>query len=525
MTSPRPAVPSPAASGTATSSPATSSPAALGSATLHSATLHSATLHSGAPGLGVPGYDPRDVAVGIVHFGVGAFHRAHQAVYIDQILATGDRQWGICGVGVLPGDRAIRDALRQQDNLYTLVTVAPDGSTTARVIGSIVEFRYAPDDPGAVIARLTAPATRIVSLTITEGGYGISDETGEFAPTDDATCADLADPAGSPRSVLGFLTAALRLRRDAGLSPFTVLSCDNISGNGDVARRATVAFAQRCDPALAAWIADTVAFPNSMVDRITPATTDAVRAQVTRDYGITDVWPVRAETYQQWVIEDRFPTGRPALDAVGVQLVVDVEPYELMKLRLLNASHQAMSYLGLLLGLTYVHEACRDPDVAAFLRGYWLEEARPTLRPVPGVDLDAYCDDLMARFGSEATLDTLARQTVDGSDRIPKFVLPVVRDQLAAHRGIRRCALVVAAWSRFIRGMSETAEPLVLQDRRGDELRAAADGEAPGAFIRALPAVFGGLATNDEFIAAFVRARTTLDHDGARGALRATAGR
>jgi mannitol 2-dehydrogenase len=484
--------------------------------------LDAATLRTPPPGLAVPGYDRRAVEVGVVHFGVGAFHRAHEAMYLDRVIEAGDLSWGVCGVGVLPGDTAVRDALTGQNGLYTLLTVEPDGTEHARVVGSLVEVLHAPDDPDAVLARLVAPGTRIVSLTITEGGYGIDDHTGAFAPHDELTLADLADPAGPPRSVLGYLNRALRARRDRGLAPFTVLSCDNIHHNGTVARSAVLAFAQRTDPALASWIADTVAFPNSMVDRITPATTDEVRARVAAGYGIEDAWPVRAEAFEQWVVEDRFPSGRPALDSVGVQLVGDVEPFELMKLRLLNASHQVLGHLGLLCGLTYVHQACRDPGLRAFLRAYLDEEARPTLPAVPGIDLTAYCDTLLARFGSDTIRDTLARQTVDASDRIPKFLLPVVRARLAAGAPADRCAQVVAAWSLSVDGVAESATPLAPTDRRADALRGAAAAERtqPGAFLRALPSVFGDLATDPTFTAAFVHARTQLSRHGVAATLR-----
>ncbi|HEX8508377.1 MAG TPA: mannitol dehydrogenase family protein [Propionibacteriaceae bacterium] len=238
--------------------------------------LSSTSLHHLPPAVRVPGYDPHEVRTGIVHFGVGAFHRAHQAMYFERLLEAGHLEWGVCGVGVLPTDRHIRDIFAAQDHLYTLVTVAPGGETEARVIGSVREFLYAPDDPAAVQVKLADPATRIVSLTITEGGYSINDATGEFEPRDQGTLADLSGPA-LPHSVLGHVTTALRTRRDAGTVPFTVMSCNNIQANGRIARRAVLAFAERVDPALAAWISEHVAFPNSMVDRITPATTDETR--------------------------------------------------------------------------------------------------------------------------------------------------------------------------------------------------------------------------------------------------------
>jgi mannitol 2-dehydrogenase len=437
-------------------------------------------------------------------------------MYVDSTLRTGDPTWGICGVGVLPGDRAIRDTLAAQDGLYTLLTVDPDGTTHARVVGSLLNHLHAPDDPQAVVNRLTDPGTRIVSLTITEGGYSISDVTGDFEPHDPATLSDLegADP---PASVLGFIVTALAGRRATGTPPFTVMSCDNIQGNGHVAKAAVTAFAARRDPNLAAWIAERVAFPNSMVDRITPATTDETRAAAA-SFGIADQWPVRSESFTQWVLEDSFSAGRPALDQVGVQIVDDVAPYELMKLRLLNASHQAMSYLGLLAGATYVHDVCRDPLFVRFLLDYMHQEAIPTLRPLSGIDLDVYCDQLIARFSSEAIRDTLARQVVDSSDRIPKFLLPVVAEQLRYGRDIHRCALVLAAWSLFIAGGTDV-DPT---DKRVAELRvaAAAEQDTPGAFLTYRP-VFGDLGSDPTLRSAFIDARAALGRVGARGAISA----
>ena len=447
--------------------------------------LNEATLSSLDPTVATPEYDRSAISTGIVHFGVGNFHRAHQAMFIDQILAGGDTGWAICGVGILEGDRAMRDALQAQDNLYTLVTNAPDGTRVARVIGSLHEYLYAPDDPEAVLARLADPATRIVSLTVTEGGYSVNDTTGEFDPQDPLTLRDLEPDTAQPSSVLGYITAGLARRRDAGTPPFTVMTCDNIRGNGHVARTAVLGFAGRKDPDLAAWIADNVAFPNTMVDRITPVTTDETRASVLAEYGIEDRWPVRAESFAQWVVEDTFPSGRPPLEQVGVQMVEDVDPYELMKLRLLNASHQALAYPGILAGLELVHDVARDPVFADFLLDYMRLEAIPTLQPVPGIDLDAYCRELIERFSNEAVRDTLARLAYAGSERIPKFLLPVLRDQLETGGDIRRCAFVLAAWSRFLEGVDEHGNPTPVSDRRAAELLAAAQAEYDDA--RGLP--------------------------------------
>ncbi len=472
----------------------------------------------------VPGYDRFACKVGIVHFGVGAFHRSHQAMFVDRLLALGELDWAICGVGVMEADRAMRDAMKAQDNLYTLVTVGTDGRSEARVIGSLAEYLYAPDDPQRVLDRLAAPSTHIVSLTVTEGGYAVSDVTGEFEPQDPLTLADLATD-GPPRSVLGFLVAGLQARRANGAPAFTVMSCDNLAHNGDVARTAVLGFARHKSPELAAWAARHVSFPNSMVDRITPVTTDETRAAVREQLGVQDRWPVRSEAFCQWVLEDRFGDGRPPFERVGVQVVQDVGPYELMKLRLLNASHQAMSYLGILDGQTWVHQVCRDELFVRFLLGYMRDEAVPTLAPVPGVDLDGYCDELIARFASEAIRDALARHVVDGSDRIAKFLLPVLRHQLARGADRRRAVLVLAAWSTFLEERVAAGGPGAVDDRRRPQLAevVVAERESPGAFL-SFEAVFGDLGRDDRLRSEFVAARRTLAECGPRGAMAAIVG-
>ena len=461
----------------------------------------------------LPSYAPWQVRCGIVHIGVSGFHRSHQASYFDQVLASGSTEWGVCGVGLAPADRQVGEVLREQDHLYTLVTVDRDGATHARVVASIVDYLYGPDNPAGLQARLVSPATRIVSLTLTEGGYGI-DSAGVFRP-DPLTGSDL-EPHALPRSPLGTVVAALQARRGAGVGPFTVLSCDSIAGNGDTARRAVLAFARRKDAGLAAWIDEEVSFPNSMVDRITPDTTEQVCDELFATYGIDDASPVRAESFEQWVLEDRFCAGRPDLARVGVQLVDDVAPYELMKVRLLNASHQVMSYLGLLAGHTHVHEVCQDPGLAGLVRDYLERDALPTLPPVPGVDLPGYIDHLVGRFTSPHLGDTLARQTVDGADRVAKFLVPVIADLLTAGRPVERCALAVAAWSRFLEGA--TAATVV--DRRLGELRLAlaAERQRPGAFLDYAP-VFGGIGTDRRFRSAFLAAREALTVYGPRRAL------
>ena len=396
-----------------------------------------------------PPYDRADVAGAVVHLGVGGFHRAHEAMFHDRLLAAGELGWGICGVGVIEQDAAMRDALSPQDGLYTLVEKAGDGSVEARVIGSLLDYLLVADDREAVIERMADERTRIVSLTITEGGYGL-------------------EPGPGP--AFGLIAEALERRRERGGGPFTVMSCDNLEGNGELARAAVLEAARRRDDSLAEWTGREGAFPSSTVDRITPATTDGDRDEVRERYGVRDRWPVVCEPFVQWVLEDEFCAGRPPYEDVGVQVVDDVEPYELMKLRLLNGSHQALAYFGELLGYEYAHDAAVDDDLRPFVRGYMDDEATPTLPPVPGVDLDEYKDTLLERFANPALRDTVARLGFDAPNRIAQFVLPVVRARLAADEGIERCVAIVAAWARCAADADDRGDPeTVLGDLLDDE--------------------------------------------------------
>lgn len=469
----------------------------------------------GVEGVDVPGYDRDGVRSGIVHIGVGGFHRAHLAMYVDALLTAGEaRDWGICGVGVLPSDDRMRDVLRAQDGLYTLVRKEPDGSLSPRVVGSLVDYLYAPDDPEAVIERIAHPDTKIVSLTITEGGYAIDQTTGEFDPEFAGVRDDLA--ADVPTGAFGLVVEGLRRRKDRGTGPLTIMSCDNMQGNGDVARRVFTGVAQLRDGELGAWVAGNVTFPNSMVDRITPATADSDRDALAERFGLRDGWPVVCEPFTQWVLEDDFAAGRPEFERVGVQVVDDVVPYEFMKLRLLNATHQALGYLGYLAGHRYVHEVAQDPAFASFLRGYMDDEATPTLRPVPGIDLDEYKDTLLARFANPGVADTLTRINFGSSDRISIFLLPVVREQLAAGGPVDRAAAVVAGWCRYAEGTDEQGRPIEQQDRLAEEMTALARRERtePPAFLRYRP-VFADLADDERFAGAFRRALESLHTRGA----------
>jgi mannitol 2-dehydrogenase len=453
------------------------------------------------PAVSVPRYDRRQVTTGIVHIGVGSFHRSHQAMYIDTLMNAGAAMdWGICGVGLQPSNTAMRDALAAQDGLYTLVLRHGDGSWEPRVIGSIVEYLFAPDDPEAVIEKMADPATRIVSLTVTEGGYNLDAVTGEFNACDPSVLADLR-PGAAPRTVFGLVTEALARRRARGIPAFSVLSCDNIQGNGHVSQRVFTAFARLRDPGLADWMTRHVRFPNCMVDRITPQTTQADRAELSRRFGVEDRWPVLCEPFAQWVLEENFADGRPPLQDAGVQLVADVEPYELMKLRLLNASHQALCYPGYLVGYRLVHDVTTDPLFAGFLLDYMRTEAIPTLRPVPGVDLVRYSSQLIERFSNPEVGDTVARLCANSSDLIPKFLLPVIRQQLAAGGPVTRSAAVVACWARYAEGTDENGETHELDDVLAPQLRAAAlrQRRHPAAFLEDNRAVFGDLAEDARF--------------------------
>jgi len=368
-------------------------------------------------------------------------------------------------------------------------------------VGAITEYLFAPDDAEAVIEKMAAEPTRIVSLTITEGGYEL-------------------DPAAGPTTTFGLITEALSRRRQRGLAPFTVMSCDNLQSNGDLAKKAVTGFARLSDEELSDWVERQVPFPNSTVDRITPATTDDDRAELAERFGVEDRWPVVCEPYTQWVLEDRFGAGRPPYEEAGVQVVDDVEPYELMKLRLLNASHQALAYFAYLCGFEFAHEAALDPLFRAFLLGYMNEEATPTLPPVPGVDLDDYKRTLIERFSNPELRDTVARLCAESSDRIPKWLLPVIRAQLDAGGEIRRSAAVVASWARYAEGVDEHGRPIEVIDRLRDSLmeRARQQSSHPDAFIENRD-LFGDLVDDQRFVAAYRQALDSLHERGARATL------
>jgi mannitol 2-dehydrogenase len=466
-----------------------------------------------------PSYDRASLTEGIVHIGVGGFHRAHEAVYVDDIFnTTNERDWAICGVGLLPQDKKMKEALESQDYLYTLVEKSAS-KDEARVVGSITSFLLALETPEKVLAKLASPEIRIVSLTITEGGYCMNPATGEFDTANADVQYDLAHPQ-TPRTVFGYVTEALRRRREAATPAFTLLSCDNIPHNGDVARKMFLSFAELWDPGLAEWISQNVAFPNCMVDRITPVTTDADREMVRTEFGIDDAWPVVCEPFRQWVVEDKFSNGRPPWEKVGAQMTDDVHPYEAMKIRLLNGSHSGMAYLGYLAGFTYIHEIMADHEFQTYIQRFMDEEVTPILMPVPGVDLRLYKATLIERFANPNIRDQVARICTDGSNKLPKFILPTIEDQLARAGETRFLSLAVAGWCRFLNGTDENGKQIPLDDPRAKTLRnAAIAGGHKADKLFAMQEVFGALGTSKEFMNQVNKALQSLYDLGARKTL------
>ncbi len=460
--------------------------------------LNRAALRAMPPGVHAPSYDPAAVSAGILHLGPGNFHRAHMARYAHDLMErrADALSWGILGAGLMPPDRRIVEALVPQDGLYTLLERG-EGEERATVIGSLAGVMFAGDSSAALLDAMAGPAIRILSLTVTENGYCVDRATRRLDPGNPLIRADQAEPS-APRSAIGVIVEALRRRRDARAAAFTVLSCDNLQHNGRVLREAVLDFAEMRDPALARWIAAEAAFPSTMVDRITPGTTEEDRQGLEARHGLRDRWPVPCETFRQWVIEDRFAAGRPPWEEVGAQLVPDVGPYEFMKLRLLNASHHAVAGCGRLLEHTYVSDCLADQDLAALMRAIMDRETGPTVPPVPGVDLDAYKQSLVERFANPAIRDTPGRIVADGS---PNIVLDPLRDRLRDGQPAELLTLVVAAWMRCATGQDESGHPIVLRHALAPLLRQRAleGGPNPKALL-SVEAVFGDLGTRPAFV-------------------------
>jgi mannitol 2-dehydrogenase len=486
--------------------------------------LTETNLRDARPEVVVPGYARDRLTPSWVHIGVGGFHRAHQAVYLDDLATRhAGAAWGVVGVGLLAEDERMARALAPQQFLYTVVERGARRES-ARVIGAMVDYLWAPERREHVLCRLEDVDTRVVSLTITEGGYNFNQVTGEFDASSPEIQADLRQPS-RPITAFGYICAGLDRLRKAGRPPFTVLSCDNLQGNGDLTRKMIVSFAALHDRALAAWIDENVAFPNCMVDRITPQTTDADRDMVAEVFGIEDAWPVMTEPFKQWVIEDAFCNGRPPLEEVGVQLVADVQPYETMKIRLLNASHQAMAYLGYLCGYRYVHEVMGDPLFQKFIQRLMDEEIAPLLAPVPGVDLDEYQRSLVERFANPKIQDQVLRLCFDGSARMPKFLLPSLHEALALDRPHTLLTLATAGWFRYLAGVDEQGEPIPVADQLLDELqplaRAARENARP---LLGVHKLFDALDQDRRFVTTLQEMLARLYAHGARATLAHYAG-
>lgn len=449
----------------------------------------------------VPNYDRTTLKAGIVHIGVGGFHRAHQADYINELLKTpGSEQWAICGVGLLESNRELRDILKKQNYLYTLTVRHPNGKIENKVIGSMIDFLFAPENQQAVINKLAHQDTKIASLTITEGGYNFNPVTGEFDYSNPDIIHDLNNP-NHPITAFGYLTAALKLRKEQGLPAFTVQSCDNIQHNGNVTRKMLLAFAAKQNKELSTWIEDNVSFPNAMVDRITPVSKKSDIDFVSAEYGVKDEWPITCEHFSQWVIEDSFCNSRPNWNLVGAQFVSDVTPYETMKIRLLNAGHSVLGLLGSLHGYSTIDETVSDPLFANFLRAYMDNEVTPNLELLEGIDIENYKDTLIERFSNPNIKDGLARICSESSAKIPKFILATINENLLCNRGTSLAALVIAAWCKYSdKKESEQGQKLNIQDAMHEELHSYAQETSanPSAFLN-LTVLFGKLKNNNTF--------------------------
>jgi mannitol 2-dehydrogenase len=450
----------------------------------------------------LPRYDRKKLTPGIVHIGLGNFHRAHMAVYLDDLFNLGHgHDWAIIGAGVRAPDAAMRDAMLGQDCLSTIIELDPSGKR-ARRVGAMIDFLPVQDDNAALIAAMSRPEIRIVSLTVTEGGYYINAATGTFDPADPAIIADAPNP---HRTAFGAIIAALKARRAAGTPPFTVMSCDNLPGNGHVTQDAVTGLARLSDPALADWIAANVAFPNGMVDRITPATGPRERA-LAATFGLgDDPVPVTCEPFRQWVVEDNFPQGRPPLEKVGVTFTPHVHAFEMMKIRILNGGHATIAYPGGLMGIEYVHQAMAHPLVLGFLNKVETEEIIPYVPPVPDTVIAEYYQLIVQRFSNPEIADTERRLCLDGSNRQPKFIVPSIRDALAAGGKVDGLALVSALWCRYCAGTEDDGTVIPPNDPNWDRLQplALAAKSNPQAWLDGLTTVYGDVATNPRFTAAF----------------------
>ncbi len=479
--------------------------------------LNRSTLASLLPEVRRPGYDLAAVQAGIVHLGLGNFHRAHMARYTHDLMQTRAEAlaFGIVGAGLMPGDKRMRDSLAPQDNLYTLVERS-FGRETVTVIGSLADVVFAGESSAGLLDVIDRPGVRIVSLTVTENGYCLNRATKRLDPEHALVRRDLADPA-RPASAIGIIVEGYRRRRDAGAAPFTALTCDNIQHNGEVLRGAVLDLARLREPGLADWIGEHGHFPSTMVDRITPVTAEADVAALASRHGIIDRWPVFAETFTQWVIEDRFAAGRPAWEEVGAQFVDDVAPYEFMKLRLLNGSHLAVSGLGRLAGYATIDEAMADPLITRMMEALMERETGPTLKPVPGIDLPAYKRTLVDRFANPAIKDTVERVNTDAPLNV---LVDPIRDRLRDDQGVELLSLALAAWMRRIRGEDEQGQPIEIRHPLAGLLRErATEGGPDPRPLLSITGLFGEMGGDPRLIEPTGRWLGSLYAQGSRATL------
>lgn len=463
----------------------------------------------------VPNYDRNDIKTGIVHVGIGGFHRAHQALYTDLLLQNNNnKDWGICGVALLDFDTKIYNTLKEQDGLYTLIIKELDGTHTKQVIGSIVEYLFAPEDPVKVIEKMAHSDVKIITLTITEGGYNYNEVTKDFNFENPLIEHDLNNPQ-SPKTIYGYLTQALKLRKERGLKGCTIQSCDNIQENGHMIKNMLLSYVKKAQPNLVNWIKKNVSFPNAMVDRITPSTTQNDIDNLKKSSGINDAWPVVCEPFKQWVIEDNFIQGRPAWENVGAQFVTDVVPYEKMKLSLLNAGHSVLGILGALIGYKTIDQAVNNKNISTFLHLYMNVEVTPTLGNLEGLDLDLYKKTLLERFGNPNIKDQIERICSESSSKIPIFILPTVKAQLKNNGSVDLAAFIVAAWAIYSLGKNEKGETLIIKDANKLllDVKANIASKKPAAFLE-LDTIFGNLKNSDIFKEAYLKAYNNITNNG-----------
>lgn len=469
----------------------------------------------------IPAYNRSELKTGILHIGTGNFYRAHVAYYTDEILNRNNSSWGICGVGILESDSVMYHALKSQEGLYTLMVREPNGILNIRIIGSVVENLFGPENPLTVIEKMADPDVKIISLTITEGGYNFDATTGSFIMSEPAIQWDLHHT-DHPKTVFGYLTQALKRRRDRGLPGVTLLSCDNIQHNGDICRKMLMAFMKEAEPGLTEWTDNHITFPNSMVDRITPATPQSDINSLKVQYEIEDAWPVVCEPFIQWVIEDDFSNGRPLWESAGVQFLNDVSPYEKMKIRLLNAGHSLIGLLGSLIGYGSINEAVMDPLLGNILRKFMDDEVTPLLGEMEGIDLKMYKESLIQRFANPYLKDRLSRICSESSAKIPKFLLPTIKEQLVRGGSIKIGTLILAAWCHYLERAGTSGYNYEIKDSMSDILQQGALDSASGdplAFVK-IDAVFGDLVHSSRFLNTYIPMINSLRDHGIESVIR-----